>query len=49
MRTTGIPIYGFGNVAQDERQQVRRHLEEYCGLDTEGMVLNVDGLRRLMS
>lgn len=36
-----------GDVAAEERQRVRRQLEEYCGLDTEGMVLIVDALRRL--
>lgn len=31
----------------DERQQVRRQLEEYCALDTEGMVPILDALRKL--
>ncbi len=37
----------FGNVANEERQRVRQQLEEYCGLDTLGMVQIVNGLRRL--
>ena len=37
----------FGDVSQDERQRVRRQLEEYCGLDTKGMVWIVDCLRQL--
>ena len=28
----------FGDATEDERQQVRWRLEEYCGRDTEGMV-----------
>jgi hypothetical protein len=31
-----------------ERQRVRRQLEEYCGLDTKGMIWIVDALRRLL-
>ena len=27
----------FGDVVAEERQQVRRCLQEYCGLDTMGM------------
>ena len=37
----------FREVPEDERQQVRRQLEDYCGQDTEGMVWIVDGLRRI--
>jgi hypothetical protein len=36
-----------GGVAEDERQRVRQSLEQYCGLDTEGMIWIVDALRRL--
>ena len=28
----------FGEVSAKERKEVRRQLEEYCGLDTKGMV-----------
>jgi hypothetical protein len=38
----------FGEVAEAERQRVRRQLEEYCGLDTEGMVWLVAALRGLV-
>lgn len=34
-----------GDVAEDERQRVRQHLEQYCGLDTEAMIWIVDALR----
>lgn len=37
-----------GSVSEDERQRVRQQLEEYCGLDTEGMVWNVEALQRLV-
>jgi hypothetical protein len=37
----------FGDVPAIERQRVRRHLEEYCGRDTEGMVWLVETLRKL--
>jgi hypothetical protein len=37
----------FGDVSEDERQRVRRQLEEYCGLDNKGMIWIVDALRRL--
>jgi hypothetical protein len=39
----------FADVPSAERQRVRRHLEEYCGLDTLGMVWIVDSLRSLSS
>jgi hypothetical protein len=29
----------------EKRQQVRHHLEEHCGRDTEGMVSSVESLR----
>jgi hypothetical protein len=37
----------FGEVSEAERLQVRRDLEKYCGLDTEGMIWIVDELKRL--
>jgi hypothetical protein len=37
----------YADVAPKERQRVRKQLEEYCGLDTEGMVWIVDTLRKL--
>jgi hypothetical protein len=39
----------FGDVPEAERQRVRRHLEEYCGQDTEGMIWIVETLRNLSS
>jgi hypothetical protein len=35
-----------GSTDNAERRRVRRDLEEYCGLDTLGMVQIVDQLRR---
>ena len=37
----------FGDVTAAERRRVRQDLEEYCGLDTLGMVQIVDQLTRL--
>jgi hypothetical protein len=37
----------FGDVPEAERQNVRRQLEEYCGLDTEGMVWIAEAMRKL--
>ncbi len=37
----------FGDVTATERRRVRRDLEEYCALDTLGMVQIVDRLKRL--
>jgi hypothetical protein len=37
----------FGDVTAAERRRVRQDLEEYCGLDTRGMVQIVDQLIRL--
>jgi hypothetical protein len=37
----------FMDVPDAERQRVRRQLEEYCGLDTNGMIWIVDALRKL--
>jgi hypothetical protein len=39
----------FGEVSVRERNEVRRHLEAYCGLDTSGMVAIVAALRDLAS
>ena len=36
-----------GDAVAEERQRVRRQLEEYCGLDTMGMIWIVDALRKL--
>jgi hypothetical protein len=36
----------FSDVSTEERQRVRRQLEEYCGQDTEGMTWIVDALRQ---
>ena len=37
----------FGNVADEERQRVRKDLEAYCGMDTKGMVQIVRELANL--
>jgi len=37
----------FGEVDEKERQKVRRDLEKYCALDTEGMVRIVEKLGEL--
>lgn len=37
----------FCDVPEAEREQVRRHLEAYCGQDTGGMVAIVNALREL--
>jgi hypothetical protein len=37
----------YGQVSDAERRRVRRDLEEYCGLDTAGMVQILDQLQRL--
>lgn len=39
----------FGEVPAAERRRVRQALQEYCGLDTLGMVQIVDQLKRLAS
>jgi hypothetical protein len=39
----------FGKVKEDERQRVRKALEEYCGQDTKGMVEIVEKLRKISS
>ena len=38
----------FGEVSPKERARVRKNLEDYCGLDTLGMVWIVEELRRLV-
>ena len=35
----------YGDVPEEERQRVRRQLEDYCGRDTGGMVQIVGGLK----
>ncbi len=37
----------YGQVTTAERRRVRRDLEEYCGLDTSGMIQIVNRLTRL--
>jgi hypothetical protein len=37
----------YGNVSAAERVKVRKQLEDYCGLDTLGMVQLIDKLKRL--
>jgi hypothetical protein len=37
----------FGQAYEQERLQVRRDLEKYCGLDTEGMIWIVDELKKV--
>jgi hypothetical protein len=39
----------FGEVPAAERRRVRQDLQEYCGLDTLGMVQIVDQLKRLIA
>jgi hypothetical protein len=36
-------------MAEEERRRIRRHLEDYCGLDTSGMMKIIEGLRHLVS
>ena len=35
-----------GNVPDKEKEKIRKNLEKYCGLDTEGMVWIVDELKK---
>jgi Tfp pilus assembly protein PilP len=37
-----------GQVTAAERRRVRQHLEEYCGLDTMGMVQILKRLQNLL-
>ena len=39
----------YGQATAAERRRVRRDLEEYCALDTLGMVQIVDRLKQLTS
>lgn len=39
----------WGAVAESERAMVRSRLEEYCALDTSGMIAVVEALRRVVS
>ena len=39
----------FDDIGEEERQQIRRDLEIYCGQDTEGMIRIVDRLAALCS
>jgi len=36
----------YADVTPEYRAKKREHLEKYCGLDTEAMVLIVDKLRK---
>ncbi len=38
----------FGDVTPEDRARVRKNLEDYCDLDTLGMVLIVEELSRLV-
>lgn len=46
----GIAFYNitYGNVPEDVRNKVRANLEEYCKLDTLGMVWIVNQLRDML-
>jgi hypothetical protein len=35
----------FGDVAESERQKVRKQLEEYCALDTEGWLRLIESFK----
>jgi hypothetical protein len=37
----------YGQATEEERKQVRSDLEQYCGIDTEGMIWIVDKLREI--
>ncbi len=39
----------YGEATETERIKVRSDLEKYCALDTEGMILIVDELRKIIS
>jgi hypothetical protein len=39
----------FGDAGEEERLKVRKHLVEYCGQDTEGMIWIVKELTRIIS
>jgi len=38
----------FGDVGEEEQRRVRQQLEDYCGLDTLGMIWMVEALRSLV-
>jgi hypothetical protein len=38
----------FGNVSAEETETIRKQLDQYCGLDTMGMIWIVDSLRGLV-
>ena len=37
----------FGDVAEDERQKIRKDLEKYCALDAQGMKMIVERLKEM--
>ncbi|MCJ7526486.1 MAG: DUF2779 domain-containing protein [Candidatus Aminicenantes bacterium] len=39
----------FADAGKEERQKVRKQLEEYCGRDTEGMIWIVEELTKIIS
>ncbi len=39
----------FGDLPEEDKVQVMKNLEEYCGRDTEGMIWVVDKLRELVN
>ena len=38
----------YGDVDEEERQRVRRQLEEYCGQDTLGMIWILEALQGIV-
>lgn len=42
----GVLRVNLGTASDTEREGVRQNLESYCGQDTDGMVLILDGLCR---
>ncbi len=39
--------YIYGDLKEKERKKIKKDLEKYCGLDTEGMIWILDGLREV--
>lgn len=39
----------FGNVSNDQKEKTRKELEEYCCLDTEGMICIIEKLKELIN
>jgi hypothetical protein len=37
----------YTDVSEEDRKRVRRYLEQYCGLDTEGMISIISALKKL--